>query len=130
MFTELDNQMIVTLDGTEAQFDTNFQSRNNRRIELDHYIGENSKGEHVWLRISTTHRDKGAYRVLISRHIQKNGFIEFRVIKDQYGSYLEGRGARYSDKNLEAVALDAINRQANNLDELRNVLDWAKELMS
>ena len=131
MFKELDNQMILALDGTEVRFDTNFQSRDNRRIELDLFVGRDDKGDTVELVITARHIKGGLYSTHIHRRTRRGNFFEVRFPKDSYASHRQaGVGSRYSDKNLEKVALDHFNLFTENAEELRKMIQWAEELVA
>ena len=130
MFEELDNQMILDLDGTEVRFDTNFQSRDNRRIELEYFAGRAEDGSTVWLMFTISHVRGGLYRLSIHRQQVKDRIISVRLMADRYPIHTTYEvGARYSDRNLEQAALSLFNTHTSP-DALRTMIQWAEELVA
>ena len=126
-YTELDNYM---LDANGNDYSTNFQSRDNRRIELDHYLGKSADGSSVFVYLSVSHRNAGDYTVSIHRSQVKDNIISTALVADSYARGRMSKGARYSDKNLEAVTLEAVNMYLTDEDEAARIIAWASKLVA
>ena len=95
-----------------------------RSVKLTHII-ERREDHNVHLAMTVQHNDKGRYLVTVWRECERDGIITVTIMEDRARGEYHSVGARYSAKNLQALAAAQLEVFKRDIIELG---DWAREM--
>ena len=95
-----------------------------RSVKLTKTI-EQREGHNVRLSMSVQHNDKGRYLVTVWRECERDGIITVSIMEDRARGEYHSVGARYSAKNLQALAAEQLEVFVRDIEELG---EWARSM--
>lgn len=115
--------MSITTLHTDAAILT--ENRADRRSVKYTTVIEQRDDYAVRLSMTVQHNDKGRYLVTVWRESYARGFVSVSIHEDRARGEYHAVGARYSAKNLQALAAEQLEVFKRDIIELA---DWAREM--
>ena len=115
--------MTITATHVEAEITTEIKL--GRRSVKHTALIEQRDGYSVCLSLNVQHDNAGRYLITVWRESHARGFISVSIHEDRARGEYHSVGARYSAKNLQALAAEQLEVFKRDIEELG---EWARSM--